>query len=71
MARAIIKVYAAHVTVSPRTIFHSFKGTIGCLLFPRRWRGNRRGNMVLSPKGFQGMEGIIVHRHKLQDGVGK
>ena len=47
------------LTVSPRTIFHSFSGTIGWRLFPRRWRGNRRGKILFNPNGFHGIEGIF------------
>ena len=54
------------LTVSPRTIFHSFKGTIGCRLFPRRLRGNRRGSTLLYPNGFQGMEGIAQCAEKFK-----
>lgn len=44
-------------TISPLTNFHSFKGTIGCLLFPTRSLGKRRG-FAENPNGFQGTEGI-------------
>ena len=44
------------LTVSPRIIFHSFNGTIGWRLLPRRWRGKRRG-ITLKPNGFQSLEG--------------
>ena len=47
------------LTVSPRTIFHSFSGTIGWRLFPRCWRGNRRGKILFNPNGFHGIEGIF------------
>ena len=46
--------------MSPRTIFHSLSGTIGWRLFPRRWRGNRRGKILFNPNGFHGIEGIII-----------
>lgn len=54
--RIHIKMIKYH-TVSPLTNFHSFKGTIGCLLFPTRSLGKRRG-FAENPKGFQGTEGI-------------
>ena len=44
------------LTVSPRIIFHSFNGTIGWRLFPRRGRGKRRG-ITPKPNGFQSLEG--------------
>lgn len=54
--RIHIKMIKYH-TVSPLTNFHSFKGTIGCLLFPTRSLGKRRG-FAENPNGFQGTEGI-------------
>ena len=49
--------YHSGLTVSPRIIFHSFNGTIGWRLLPRRGRGKRRGK-TLKPNGFQSLEGL-------------